>query len=367
MYVVVVVQKYNSTDINDRQILNALRCNFNASAAHEIEILAEPPCTIPAAPVINSTGGTQLCSSGTGSPSSINLNTTSAAPTGFYYQWRRNGTNISGATGENYTATQAGTYTAYLISSTLPACVSAFSNSIVTILTVLPSPTLSCTTATPNSIVFGWNSISGATGYMVSINGGALQPSNGLLSHTLSGLTAGTTATCAVMAIGAYTCQNSIASSTISCSASPCASVTPVINGLPATACSNGTVIPISGTPSGGIFTGPGIVGNTFNPNLAGAGTHTLTYTYSLSAACVYTATKTITVTTPLSSPSFSYYTSELEANFTSAPLSATYTWNFGDGNTGTGQSATHNYSTAGTYNVCLTVSILRVILAKAT
>jgi PKD repeat protein len=37
----------------------------------------------------------------------------------------------------------------------------------------------------------------------------------------------------------------------------------------------------------------------------------------------------------------------------------ATYSWNFGDGTTGTGQSVSHQYPTAaGTYQVCLTVSI---------
>jgi hypothetical protein len=33
------------------------------------------------------------------------------------------------------------------------------------------------------------------------------------------------------------------------------------------------------------------------------------------------------------------------------------YTWDFGDGNTGTGQYPTHTYASYGTYNVCLTIS----------
>jgi hypothetical protein len=36
---------------------------------------------------------------------------------------------------------------------------------------------------------------------------------------------------------------------------------------------------------------------------------------------------------------------------------SLTYSWNFGDGGTGSGQSATHVYATAGSFNVSLTVS----------
>jgi len=50
------------------------------------------------------------------------------------------------------------------------------------------------------------------------------------------------------------------------------------ISGLP-TVTSGNIPISLSGTPSGGMFSGPGIVFNAFNPSLAGVGNHTITYT----------------------------------------------------------------------------------------
>lgn len=52
----------------------------------------------------------------------------------------------------------------------------------------------------------------------------------------------------------------------------------------------------LSGTPSGGIFTGAGVTGNVFNPSLAGVGSHLLTYTYTDANGCVNFATQTAVV-----------------------------------------------------------------------
>jgi gliding motility-associated-like protein len=46
--------------------------------------------------------------------------------------------------------------------------------------------------------------------------------------------------------------------------------------------CLSDLPVSITVTPQGGIFSGPGIVGNTFDPKLAGVGSHTIQYTYSL-------------------------------------------------------------------------------------
>ena len=42
----------------------------------------------------------------------------------------------------------------------------------------------------------------------------------------------------------------------------------------------------LTGNPSGGIFTGPGISGNTFDPSLAGVGSHTITYLFTDANGC---------------------------------------------------------------------------------
>lgn len=50
------------------------------------------------------------------------------------------------------------------------------------------------------------------------------------------------------------------------------------------------------GNPTGGIYTGTGVSGTTFNPNAAGPGTHTLTYTYTNQYGCSASTNVDITV-----------------------------------------------------------------------
>jgi hypothetical protein len=47
-----------------------------------------------------------------------------------------------------------------------------------------------------------------------------------------------------------------------------------------------GPVTLTGATPDGGTYTGDGVIGNTFDPALAGAGSHEITYTYSDSFGC---------------------------------------------------------------------------------
>lgn len=54
--------------------------------------------------------------------------------------------------------------------------------------------------------------------------------------------------------------------------------------------CLDAGCVPLSGTPAGGVFTGPGVSGNQFCPSVAGVGNHTLTYTYT-EAGCTFTTT----------------------------------------------------------------------------
>ncbi len=57
----------------------------------------------------------------------------------------------------------------------------------------------------------------------------------------------------------------------------------PVVDfsGLDPDYCSYSAPAILTGAPAGGIFTGPGISGNTFTPSAAGQGIHTITYTYT--------------------------------------------------------------------------------------
>ncbi len=72
----------------------------------------------------------------------------------------------------------------------------------------------------------------------------------------------------------------------------------PVVT-LPAFApvCINAPPFPLSGgTPPGGTYTGPGVVGGIFNPATTGVGTFTLTYTYTDANGCTNFASNSITV-----------------------------------------------------------------------
>jgi hypothetical protein len=68
-----------------------------------------------------------------------------------------------------------------------------------------------------------------------------------------------------------------------------------IVNALPVvifdytdSLCVNGVSQTLSGTPVGGVFTGPGISGSTFNPLTAGVGIHWVKYTYThLGTGCV--------------------------------------------------------------------------------
>jgi hypothetical protein len=62
--------------------------------------------------------------------------------------------------------------------------------------------------------------------------------------------------------------------------------------------CINNGPISIAGaTPTGGTYSGPGVIGSTFNPAAAGVGTHTITYSYTNVFQCTKDTTIQIQVT----------------------------------------------------------------------
>lgn len=65
-----------------------------------------------------------------------------------------------------------------------------------------------------------------------------------------------------------------------------CGELNPIIFGLDTFYCSGGPSDILSGFPSGGIFSGPGMVDSVFNPAIAGVGIHFIQYTLEDSDGC---------------------------------------------------------------------------------
>ena len=70
------------------------------------------------------------------------------------------------------------------------------------------------------------------------------------------------------------------------------------ISGLNAQYYDNSAPVTMTGTPLGGTFSGPGVSGNTFNPQVAGVGIHTITYAGTDANGCAYTVSTTVEVIT---------------------------------------------------------------------
>jgi len=70
----------------------------------------------------------------------------------------------------------------------------------------------------------------------------------------------------------------------------------PVLTNADTSICQNAPAIILTGSPSGGTFSGTGIASNQFNPSAAGAGAHVITYTVSDSHSCTNSSADTINV-----------------------------------------------------------------------
>ena len=73
----------------------------------------------------------------------------------------------------------------------------------------------------------------------------------------------------------------------------------PAFNFTPGVVCYRDTLWGLQATPAGGIFSGPGVAGNQFNPRLAGVGTHSLIYTVG-AGLCLRRDTAQVTVSDSL-------------------------------------------------------------------
>ncbi len=120
-------------------------------------------------------------------------------------------------TGTLTTPVIAAAITYYVEAITSGGCPSIRTPVAVGLLTPFVNPVVTPTNIGTNTLTFSWTAVPGATGYEVSINGGAYgPPSTGAtgLSHTINGLTPNTTINITVRTIVANACQVSSGSAT---------------------------------------------------------------------------------------------------------------------------------------------------------
>ncbi|MCK4922737.1 MAG: PKD domain-containing protein, partial [Bacteroidales bacterium] len=105
-------------------------------------------------------------------------------------------------------------------------CVGDFSNTIITTVEPkLPTPQVNCGSSTAASVNFIWDALTDAKGYEVSVNDMVfITPSSGNmgLTHELTGLGLGDSATISVIALGDTPCGNSMISQVTTCYARDC-------------------------------------------------------------------------------------------------------------------------------------------------
>jgi gliding motility-associated-like protein len=165
---------------------------------------------LPAAPSVSNIN---ICS---GNNAVFTVNNPQPASSYFWYSVPSGGTSLS--TGTSYTINNVTTTTVVYVETVVPGgCASATrTQATANILQPLPAPVVTVTSTTQSSLVFSWAPVPGATGYEVTLNGGAsFQPpssgSNGT-THTISGLAMNTTITFQVRALGGQVCETSLLS-----------------------------------------------------------------------------------------------------------------------------------------------------------
>ena len=309
------------------------------SAATVVTVNTAPAATITAG------GATTFCSGG-----SVALNAN--AGTGLTYQWRLNGTSISGATAANYTATAAGSYSVMVTSN---GCSTTSAATTVTV-NAAPAATINASGATSfctgGSVTLNANTGTGLT-YQWRLNG------TNISGATAASYTA-TTAGSFTLVVTSNGCSTTSAATTVTVSAAPAATITA---GGATTFCSGGSVTLNANTGTGLTYqwrlNGTNISGAT-----AASRTVTAAGSYSVvvsNGGCSTTsAATTVTVNaapaaTITASGATSFCTGGSVALNANTGTGLTYQWRLNGTNISGATSASRTATTAGSYTVVVT------------
>lgn len=164
----------------------------------------------------------------------------------------------------------------------------------------LDAPTITCGTATENSVSFEWGGVNGAQGYEVNVDNTGWQSANGPLSHNVTGLGINTDVTISVRAI--FDCGAKVA--TFTCRSSDCTPATLSVDNINMVNCQGGNDGSISIAAAGGTppysFTLDGLSNADGVFSNLSAGNYTVQFTDAL--ACDNTLSFEITEPSVLSS-----------------------------------------------------------------
>jgi hypothetical protein len=219
--------------------------------------------------IITAASSTTFCA---GSNVVLNANTES----GLTYQWKLNETNISGAISASYTATSAGAYTVVVNNAS-----SCSATSSATTISINPVPTATISAAGPTTFCAGANVLLNANNgsglsYQWKLNGTNI---NGAIAPNYSANTSGVYS---VLITNASVC--SATSNNITVTVNPTPTLT--LTSLPAFVSIQTASVALNGSPTGGSYSGQGIIGTNFIPSTAGLGLAVVSYNFTSSAGC---------------------------------------------------------------------------------
>jgi hypothetical protein len=278
---------------------NSAVCYLNSTAAPGDSVLINNVVTTAAASPtsfsLNSTSTSNLSAT-----TQLNGVTDNAA---FNYAWAvtsaggLNGGSLTGATTRTpqFIALNPGTYVFRVTATEIaaPNCIDIDSVTVVvTPAQICPTVPTASVCADTSTVTYTANAApSSDVAYIWSVNNGAvITSSNGLQSVTVNPGTISFTLTLVLD----YT-NPSILNDT--CSYPVTVNPLPIVNtGSYGPVCIDASPVSLSGTPSGGTWSGTGVTGSTFNIQTAGVGVHQVIYTYTDVNGCSASDTTSITV-----------------------------------------------------------------------
>ena len=184
------------------------------------------------------------------------------------------GSNLLWSTGENGTSISVAVPGNYTVTQTINGCASANAVAVASPVEIPSAPTV--------------NVVDGCGLSIVSATGSNLVWSTGETSSSINVTTSGTVSVTQTV----NGCISPLAQATTSPFSIPTVTVAPI-----ADVCIDDAPFTLtSGSPSGGVYSGPGVNNNIFDPSSAGFGTHMINYQYTDVNGCSNSNHTTVTV-----------------------------------------------------------------------